>query len=278
MREHGGEFDFDDPRLIDCFDELPLWSAPFGQALLEVIDFPPPGSCLVDIGCGTGFPVLELAQRCGFDRLVVGVDPWQAALRRLQGKAMTMGVENAAVVAAVAERLPLAAGRAAVIVSNNGLNNVADLDQALAECRRVCRPSGQLVITWNLPGTMQLFYDVFRAVLRETGRSELFARVEAHIMAKRKTLAAMVERLEAHSFAPVAAEQRMFTMRYVNGRALLNHYFIRLGFLPAWQGLVDDDDRASFFVLLERRLNEKAAQLGGLALDVPFEVVKAVAR
>ncbi len=36
---------------------------------------------VLDLDCGTGFPLLELAERLGRPALVVGLDPWEAALR-----------------------------------------------------------------------------------------------------------------------------------------------------------------------------------------------------
>lgn len=68
------------------YDELPLWSAPFGLLLLEHVPLRA-ASRILDVGAGTGFLSVELAQRCGASSQVVAVDPWGAALRRLQEKA-----------------------------------------------------------------------------------------------------------------------------------------------------------------------------------------------
>jgi SAM-dependent methyltransferase len=56
----------------------------------------------------------------------------------------------------VGEQIPLRDGSIDLVVSNNGLNHVADLGRTLAECRRVARPGAQLVATMNLPETMAL--------------------------------------------------------------------------------------------------------------------------
>ncbi len=55
-------------------DELPLWSAPFGLALLDTLRFRKHATVL-DIGCGEGFPVIEIASRFGPTCQCIGLDP-----------------------------------------------------------------------------------------------------------------------------------------------------------------------------------------------------------
>jgi len=70
-------WDFNDPDLVAAIDELPLWSAPFGEVLLETIHLRP-GLRVLDIGSGLGFPALEMAQRLGSGSEVFALDPWRA--------------------------------------------------------------------------------------------------------------------------------------------------------------------------------------------------------
>jgi 16S rRNA G527 N7-methylase RsmG len=49
---------------MEVIDELPIWSVPFGLKLLDVVDYKPTISA-IDIGFGTGFPLIELAMRFG---------------------------------------------------------------------------------------------------------------------------------------------------------------------------------------------------------------------
>ena len=37
---------------------------------------------VLDVGFGTGFPLLELAQRLGKSATIYGIDPWEAAHER----------------------------------------------------------------------------------------------------------------------------------------------------------------------------------------------------
>jgi SAM-dependent methyltransferase len=127
---------FDDWAAIDAdYDELPLWSAPFGQLLLEHVPLRR-GMRVLDLAFGTGFPLLELASRLGATGFAVGVDPWRAALLRASSKQRAHRIANAAAVIGDAATLPLGNGSIDLIVSDLGVNNLADPDAALAECTR----------------------------------------------------------------------------------------------------------------------------------------------
>ena len=56
------------------YDEFPFWSAPFGTKLLDMINYRR-GITALDIGFGTGFPLVELAMRLGPTCTVRGIDP-----------------------------------------------------------------------------------------------------------------------------------------------------------------------------------------------------------
>lgn len=70
-----GKLDWTDKKTINVFDEVTLWSAPFGRLLLENIPMKPKSKVL-DLGFGTGFPLIELSQRFGGSSEIYGVDLW----------------------------------------------------------------------------------------------------------------------------------------------------------------------------------------------------------
>jgi ubiquinone/menaquinone biosynthesis C-methylase UbiE len=87
-------YNLNDPDLISAIDDLPLWSAPFGMKLLEVVELRQDMHVL-DVGSGTGFPLLELSQRLGSTCRVFGMDPWGAALDRVRSPGRRGGRSNA---------------------------------------------------------------------------------------------------------------------------------------------------------------------------------------
>ncbi len=261
--------DLSDPRLAAVIDELPLWSAPFGLRLLERARMRH-NLTVLDLGCGTGFPMLQLAQWLGPDGRVVGVDPWQAGLERARAKARFMGVDRALLVHAVGEHLPLASASVDLVVSNNGLNNVQDPTAVLAECHRVCRPGAQLVATMNLPATMSVFYEAYAETLAELDLAHKLPVLTQHIRAKRKPREETEALLRAAGFTVDDVGLDEFHWRFLDARALLGDFFIRVGFLDAWRSVVDEADVARVFSALEARLDTIARARGELDLAIPF--------
>src|SRR5215471_1401724 len=168
------------PTFGDFYDELPLWSAPFGLLLLERVPMRP-GLTVLDVGAGTGFLTLELAQRCGSLATVIAVDPWAAGMRRLRRKLAYLGLGNVRLLEQDAATLALPDASIDLVVSNLGINNFANADAVLRTCFRVMKPAGKLFLTTNLGGHMHEFYEVYRAVLHELGLVDRLTVLDAHI-------------------------------------------------------------------------------------------------
>ena len=120
-------FDWNDFDLVSVIDEIPLWSAPFGLKLLDVIKLKPNINAL-DIGSGLGFPLLEVAQRLGTSSKVYGIDPWERAIERVKIKIKQYDLTNVEIINGAAEKLPFENHFFDLIVSNNGINNVENVN------------------------------------------------------------------------------------------------------------------------------------------------------
>lgn len=96
---------------------------------------------IVDIGCGDG-AATSLAARVNPGHRIVGLD-WSAdALRHAQSRGLTLlraEVEPAA--------LPIASGRADVVIMSELIEHLIDPDSALEEARRVLKPGGTLLLS-----------------------------------------------------------------------------------------------------------------------------------
>lgn len=255
------------------FDELSFWASHAGRLLLDNLALRPDLRVL-DLGCGAGFPLLELAHRHGASCHVVGVDLWEGALHHAERKRRAHALPTVALLCADGARLPLPDGTFDLLVSNLGVNNFADPPAALAECSRVAAPTARLVLTTNLYGHMAEFYTLFRETLHALEMAHYLhalAAQESH----RVTEARLRAMVEAAGFWVTRTVPHTLTLRYVDGSALLRHPLTRFGFLPGWLSLLDPADQHPIFTALEERLNAYAREADGLAMTVPLLYLEA---
>jgi len=267
-------FNLDDRDTVSIIDELPLWSAPFGLKLLDAIKLLPDITAL-DIGFGLGFPLLEVAQRLGNSSKVYGIDPWKAAIERTQTKINILGLNNIELIEGVAENIPLPDNSIDLIVSNNGINNVQDIEKVMNECKRIAKKSAQFVATVNLEETMIEFYNELERVLVEEGLNENVSKLKKHIYDKRRPLDELQNLFESSGFKIEKVIHDSFNLRFLNATTMFSHYLIRLAFLDSWLDLVPADRVNKIFGQVENRLNFKSQEYGELVLTVPFVLIDA---
>jgi arsenite methyltransferase len=265
-------FDLNSDQLVGLIDELPIWSAPFGLKLLDGIKFRK-NITVLDIGFGAGFPLTELAMRLGHSCKVYGIDPWEAGIKRTEQKIKFYGIENVDIIHGVAENIPLEDHSVDLITSNNGINNVSDLDKVLSECSRILKKGGQFLQTMNLDTTMIEFYDILKDVLESFHMEAELTKLQEHIYEKRKPIPEFTGLLEQHNFSVIKVEKDRFEYKFTDGTTLLNHYFIRLAFLDEWKRIVPVNRQKEIFSLIENKMNEKAEKDRYFILSVPFVLI-----
>jgi arsenite methyltransferase len=258
----------DSSELTDTFDELPLWSAPFGLLLLKHVMLKP-GITVLDLGSGAGFPLLELAERLGDTCRCYGLDPWKNANERAQMKIKNYGVANVEVMEGSGAAIPLEDGSVDLVVSNLGINNFENPAIVFAECHRVLKPGGRLSLTTNLNGHWKLFYNVFESTLRKLNKNDIIVKLTEQ-QEHRGTIESISQLFMSNGLAMVKTEEDKFDMRFLNGSAFLHHHFIRLGWLSSWQSIIPKNEWREVFGNLEKDLNDFAGKNGGLTLSVPM--------
>lgn len=132
---------------------------PHDAAIRELL--PPPDGLTLDVGCGEGRWVRELAGR-GYD--VVGVDPSEPLLEK--ARAADPGGRY---LQADAAALPFAGGTARLVLCVNVLMHVVDVEPAVAELARVLGRGGVLVVGLTHPVMEAGTFDDERDELRLSG-------------------------------------------------------------------------------------------------------------
>ncbi len=272
-------YDLTHPVVAELYERtvVPLWSAPFGRMLLSVFQGCPrqPGWQVVDVGCGVGYPTLDLAKLLGPDGDVAGIDVWGAGIAHARTRARELRLNNVAfLVADVADcDLPERAFDAAIC--NLGLTSFAQPDAALKGIARLLQPNGTLILTTNLRGTMPEFFETYRAVLNDLGLLDLSWDVE-RLMHLQPTLERVEALLDMAGFTVDQTLSDHFALEFPDGSTFLRSPMVGLGFLHTWRGVIGDLSlRRVVFNEIERRLNARAATWGRLDLMVPMLCVTA---
>ncbi|MFH0735194.1 MAG: class I SAM-dependent methyltransferase [bacterium] len=262
------KFDYLQPDITNAYEELPLWSAPFGLLLLD--NFPiGEYTNYLDIGCATGFPLIDIAQKLGNKCSCVGIDPWAEAIKRAKMKIDTFQLENISVVDGDASGIPFPNDYFDLITSNLGINNFENPDRVLSECHRVLKTDGSLCLTTNLTGTFTEFYDVFFETINQLGYGKYLAKLNEHVN-HRGTEESVIKLIDTNGFKIINKVKSHFQMRFLNGTTFLNHSFILLGFINSWRDMFEETEKQIFFDTFESNLNVLSKNKGELKLTIPM--------
>jgi ubiquinone/menaquinone biosynthesis C-methylase UbiE len=254
---------------MNKYDDLPLWSAPFGLTLLDTVRMRSHINVL-DIGSGSGFPMLELAGRMGSTCMVYGLDPSEESISMIAAKKEARGITFAKIIRGSAESIPFPDEYFGLIVSNNGINNAEDQAAAMAECWRVADDGAQMVLTMNLPHTMVEFYEIFEKTLKDKGLYNEVIKMHEHIDMKRKPVEYLKDLILDSGFMINTINVDGFKMRFSDGTAFLNHYLVQTAFMEPWKSFLPAAHIDAVFLAIEEQLNAVAAENGEVVMSVPY--------
>ena len=260
--------------LPKMYDELPIWSAPFGLKLLEFIEYKP-NITSIDLGFGTGFPLIEIAMRLGNNSTIYGIDLWKEAFDKVNEKIKYYDLKNIKLIEGSVESIPLGNNSVDLITSNNCINNVNDINKAIMECSRIIRKNGQFIMTMNLEKSMYEFYYIMEQTFLEL---ELLAEIDKmykHIEQKRPSVEKIINPMK-NEFLIKNVEYDQFNYKFSNGTAMLNHRFIRIAFMNSWKEIIPKNRIQEVFVLIEEKMNKQAEELNGFKLSIPFVLINSI--
>jgi ubiquinone/menaquinone biosynthesis C-methylase UbiE len=128
-------------------DLLDIQLSPLGLHAIDALS-PKPGDAILDVGCGAGQSVLQLADRVGAQGRITGVDIAPEVLKVARHRAL--GRSNTTFVQCDAARLALPEGSFDAVFSRFGVMGFEDPVTAFANVRRMMRPAGCLAfVCWR---------------------------------------------------------------------------------------------------------------------------------
>ena len=107
---------------------------------------PKPGERVIDIGCGSGTTVLELAARVGPSGYVLGVDVSKASVEKARERIAAAGIHQAEVALGDASTHVFPANNSDLVFSRFGVMFFADPVAAFANIRRAMKRNGRLAL------------------------------------------------------------------------------------------------------------------------------------
>ena len=146
---------------VEMADLIDLQLSPLGLKAIDALA-PQTGEVILDIGCGSGQTVLQLAERVGRSGQIIGVDiaPQLVAL----AKARAVGLRQVSFIEADAQHLDLPRQSADGLFSRFGVMAFTDPVAAFTRFHDILKPGGRLAfVCWRTLAENELDYIPLRA-------------------------------------------------------------------------------------------------------------------
>ncbi len=108
---------------------------------------PVKGEVCVDLGSGRGNDVLRLAEEVGSDGYVYGIDISEGMVSKAKANIEKFSVENAGIILAELEKIPLKDNSVDLVISNCTINHSSEKQKVWNEIFRILKIGGRFVVS-----------------------------------------------------------------------------------------------------------------------------------
>lgn len=259
--------DWQSKDIVSIYDEVSLWAAPFAISLLEHIPMLSSGNVL-DLGFGTGFPLIELAQRYGTNTKIIGIDFWDEAIARAKTKQETLGLTNIEIIHSSLEKIDFEPESFDLICSNLGINNFDNKWENFQRVALFLKPNGDLVFTTNDQRTFQELYALFIESMIELGLDSAPFLQE---MRDRSGYEEILERTKEINLRLFFYKEEIRSLRFSCASALFDYGIIRIAFRHSWEERIGSKDFEKVFEIVKEKIALYIQIHGAFKLTIPVQ-------
>jgi ubiquinone/menaquinone biosynthesis C-methylase UbiE len=218
---------------------VPRYSALFSRPMLDAIPNGTRGQVL-DLGCGTGHPALDVLRRMADHGRVIAIDRDSGlidlARRRAveaSGKRIFFKVESMDELSFGDEVFDLAVGNLIFGALDADASAVGE-KTALGEIRRVLVPGGRALLSRPLAGTFEEVLDMLREVVLRRDLTAAQKRLDV-LGSRHPTAEAWATQLSGVGFQDVQVDVVEHRLAFKNARELFADPLVRVVAMPEWR-------------------------------------------
>ena len=221
------------------------------------------GSRVLDVGAGSGDQTLVAAQRVGPGGSILATDPSASMVDLTEAAVRAAGFEHVETRVMAAQQLDLESDSFDAAIARNSLQFVPDLQQGLAEVRRVLKPGGKLAaLTWSR--TENNPYRSIPMVIASRLANRPFPEPGPGPWGLRDA-AALGEAFRTAGFGEVDVRTVPITWRFPSLEEALTNARDTQPPLARLLGMLSETDRAAAWVEIEQALQQFVASEGFVA-------------
>ena len=266
---------FEDSITAEAYDDFPVWSAVPGLLLLRKIKLIK-NAKILDIGCGTGFPTIEIAQRVGNTTEVYGLDIWDKGLEKAKDKSNNKNVKNVKFIRGGSQKLPFKDDYFDEIVSNNGFNGKNANIYTFEESYRVLKNRGIFCFTAILPNSMKSFYKILYYSMKNENVKNAKEIINTHIKKKRLNINLYKKLLKACDYKRIRIVRSSFDINFVHSEAFWQYFFFRMNFVENWINIMPKNMQEKIIENVNKYIDNEILKKGCFSIKINCACITAI--
>lgn len=266
---------FEDSITANAYDDFPVWSAVPGLLLLRNIKLIK-NAKILDIGCGTGFPTIEIAQRVGKTTEVYGLDIWNKGLEKAKDKSNNKNVKNVKFIRGLSQKLPFKNNYFDEIVSNNGFNGKNANIYTFEESYRVLKNKGIFCFTVILPNSMKSFYKILYYSMKNENVKNAKEIINNHIKQKRLNINLYKKLLKKSNYKSIKIVKSSFDINFAHSEAFWQYFFFRLNFVENWINIIPKNVQEKIIEKMNKYIDKEILKKGSFSIKINCACITAI--